>query len=561
MSSPQFDENTDTQPIKTQDGANLSQTVVPAEKEASELKRTEVMSSDTSTGQTSSKPAANKQPAKAQKASGKKTYTLGDFELLKEIGQGGMGKVYLAHQVSLDRDCALKVMSKELKERPGFVERFLREARSMAKIDHPHVVKCYAVGEERGKHFVAMELIDGQSMQDWVDEIGTLSIPDAVLIALICAEALQHAHDLNMIHRDIKPDNILVTKNGQVKVADLGLAKATDDDMSMTQTGHGLGTPHYMPPEQARDAKHVDSRCDIYALGCTLYHFVTGALPFAGDSVVELITNKEKGQFKPARQVNKQVPERLSLIIDKMMAKDPKHRHQSCEEVIKDLEKLGVAGESLSFIHSEKKTLLRRSSMPTQQVGGTQVQAGGATQKTSPADRTSAGSQKRRPSLKSQRTPRGDTAKGVQTSTEDLWYVKYTDSTGRVRMSKMTKPQIIQGLKSDKLSLQTKVARSSQGEFLPVGQIPVFEAEANKAVTRIAAARRENNLANAYAKIDRQYSRQKWWRLLARFKDGTLGIVGLIVWLIVAAAILIGGGGFLLIALKSIAVHYGLIDG
>jgi len=414
----------------------------------------------------------------------------------------------------------------------------------MAKIDHPHVVKCFAVGEERGKHYVAMELIDGQSMQDWIDEIGTLPIADAVLITLVCADALDHAHGLKMIHRDIKPDNILVTKTGLVKVADLGLAKATDDDMSMTQSGTGLGTPHYMPPEQARDAKHVDARCDIYALGCTLYHYITGALPFAGDSVVELITNKTKGQFKPARQINKQVPERLSLIIDKMMAKEPSHRYQTCAAVIKDLEALNLASESLSFVHSEKKTVLRRgSNMPTQRIGGTQVNEPA----TSPKKRSTHKPDRKQTTASSRRS--------TQETSGDVWYVKYTDSTGRIRTSKMTREQIRQGLKSDKLGLKTRVARSSKGEFLPVAQIPVFEADANKAVTRIQASRRENNTANAYAKIEKQYNRQKWWRLLGRFRDGTVGIVGLVVWLVV----ILGGGFFLLVALKSAAVHYGLM--
>ncbi|MGD9856658.1 MAG: serine/threonine protein kinase, partial [Planctomycetaceae bacterium] len=304
----------------------------------------------------------------------KKVTRLGDFEIRKQLGQGGMGKVYLAHQISLDRDCALKVMSHELAEKPGFVDRFIREARAMAKLDHPHVVKCYAVDEQEGKHFVAMELIDGQSMQDWLDELEALSVEDALHVILICADALEHAHSLNMIHRDIKPDNILVTKTGVVKVADLGLAKALDDDMSMTQSGTGLGTPHYMPPEQARDAKHVDARCDIYALGCTLYHFVTGKLPFAGDSVIALIKNKELGQFTSARRVNSQVPQRLDLIIDKMMAKDPKHRYGSCAEVIRDIESLNLAGASLSFIEADSKAVMRqRGGLPTARVGGAKL--------------------------------------------------------------------------------------------------------------------------------------------------------------------------------------------
>src|SRR5690606_28560226 len=339
--------------------ADLAETASTGGEGPPSLDRTHVMPVDAKTGG---------QPGKPLVASGKKmarkTYTLGDFELRKELGQGGMGKVYLAQQISLDRPCAVKVMSAELSKKPDFVERFIREARSMARLDHPNIVRCFAVGEEKGKHYVAMELIDGKSMQDWLNELGRLDVADAVLITLICADALQFAHAKNMVHRDIKPDNLLVTREGLVKVADLGLAKAIDEDMSMTQSGTGLGTPHYMPPEQARNAKHVDARCDIYALGCTLYHFLTGELPFRGETVLELITAKEKGQFKPASRLNPAVPERLDLIIDKMMARDPKHRYASCGEVIHDLERLGLAGETLSFASAEGAVPVRRRSSP-----------------------------------------------------------------------------------------------------------------------------------------------------------------------------------------------------
>ena len=145
----------------------------------------------------------------------------------------------------------LKTLSKELAKREDFVKRFLREARAMAKLDHPNAVKVYAVDSFRGIHFAAIEYIDGQSIQNWIDQIGLFSVGDAVHVAIVCAQALQHAHEQNMIHRDIKPDNILVTKKGVVKVADFGLAKVIDDDVSMTQSGTGLGTPLYMAPEQA----------------------------------------------------------------------------------------------------------------------------------------------------------------------------------------------------------------------------------------------------------------------------------------------------------------------
>ncbi|MFN6311170.1 MAG: serine/threonine protein kinase, partial [Planctomyces sp.] len=260
-----------------------------------------------------------------------KVTQLGDFALQRELGQGGMGKVFLARQVSLDRLVAVKTLSRELSKKEGFIARFEREARAMAKIDHPNVLKIYAVDSAHGIHFAAIEYVDGQSLQKWLDQLGRLSVGDAVHLAIRCAEALRYAHAENMVHRDIKPDNILLTKKGVVKVADFGLAKAMDDDVSMTQSGTGLGTPLYMAPEQARNAKHVDSRCDIYALGVTLYHMLTGQLPYTGKTTLEVIMAKEKGRYASARTLRPELSERLDMIVDKMMAKDPAQRYKSCE--------------------------------------------------------------------------------------------------------------------------------------------------------------------------------------------------------------------------------------
>jgi serine/threonine-protein kinase len=183
-----------------------------------------------------------------------------------------------------------------------------------------------------------------------------------------------YAHGLNLVHRDVKPDNILLTKKGVVKLADLGMVKTHDEDMSLTQTGHAVGTPWYMPLEQARNAKEIDGRSDIYALGCTLYAFLTGHPPFVGRTIVDVIKAKEVGTFPPARQSNSDVPERLDLIIAKMTAKSPTYRYQSCDEVTKDLESLGLASETLSFLN-EKPVDVEISPEEFEAVGQTRVTA------------------------------------------------------------------------------------------------------------------------------------------------------------------------------------------
>ncbi|WP_437223753.1 serine/threonine-protein kinase [Planctomicrobium sp. SH661] len=456
----------------------------------------------------------------------KKNTVLGDFELKKKLGQGGMGAVYLAHQISLDRDCALKVMAKELAAKPGFVERFVREARSMAKIDHPNVVRCYAVDQDKGLNFVAMELIDGRSMQDWLNQQKQLSVADALLVTIMIGEALHYAHELNMIHRDVKPDNILVTKKGMVKLSDLGLAKAVDEtELSLTQSGAGLGTPHYMAPEQARNAKHVDRRCDVYALGCTLYHFLTGKTPFAGGSLVELITNKEKGQFTAAHRVVPGIPERLSLMIDKAMAHDLKSRYQTCEEFINDLESLGLAGESLSFIAEDQRTAIRRRSSPSM-VTGT-----GMGNRTMPIPARGAQTPAAAPAPKATKTP-GTSLPGADVQ----WFVRYEEN-GKVKVAQMAVPAIMQSMKSDRFNEKAQASQHAKGPFIPLAQIPVFESEARKMLARRHSNARDTNLAAQYEKLAKQYDRRWIWHSLRRMMDGTLGIVGLMIWLAVIVAV------------------------
>lgn len=482
------------------------------------------------------KDAANSsQKDRTKSAKKKKTVQLGDFKLLKKLGQGGMGEVYLANQVSLDRKVAVKILSKEMAKKPGFVERFVRECRAMAKIDHPNAVKVYAADSDKGLNYVGIEYIDGQSMQDWIDKFETLSVGDAINVIMSCADALNHAHDLNLIHRDIKPDNILVTKKGVVKVADFGLAKALDDeDMSMTQSGTGLGTPLYMPPEQARDAKNVDHRTDIYALGCTFYYFLTGKLPFEGGSVLKLIVAKEKGQYPAARSLNAKVPEKLSLMIDKMIQKDPKHRYSSCAEIINDLDQLGLESEVLSFVDDPSGGTTSRSSRVRQRstVGSDSGRTSGVSL---PQFRTSA---------------EDATQKEAFAAAKDttIWYVRYVNKKGESQVKEMNTRQVQQGILAEVLDVKAQAQKKgTPGGFMPLAAHPEFQDLMKKRLAKTQQNVRGDNLKEQYAKLEKEQKRHNRWRWFKGITENVLGGFGLIIYLIVIAAVVFG-------------VYYGIVN-
>lgn len=446
----------------------------------------------------------------------------GDFELDKKLGQGGMGEVYLARQISLDRHVALKLLSKEMAKKKGFVERFEREAKSMGKFIHPNAVQVFAYGVTNNQHYLAIEFIDGQSMQKWMNQLGKLSVGDAVHIILRCADALRVAQqEHNMIHRDIKPDNILVTKKGIVKVADFGLAKAIgegdEEEMSLTQSGTGLGTPLYMAPEQARDAKSADKRTDIYALGITLYYFVTGKLPFGGDTVVKLIMAKEAGKYDNARKLNREVPEKLDLIIDKMIQKDKQHRYASCDELIEDLEALGLENAALSFLGgatTARRTVAAGSGQP----GKSNMSAVAKTSADIALEKTEQAAAK-------------DTA---------AWYVKHKNPKGQVVVTKMQAAQIQQMVKAELLDLKATARRGEKGEFLPLAQYPEFEDFIKKRVAKQSAQARGANMKEMYAKIEKEQKRRQIFRWIRDKVEGTLGGIGFLLYLAVIAAVLYG---------------------
>ncbi len=261
---------------------------------------------------------------------------LGEFEVLRELGRGGMGVVYEARETSLERTVALKVLPRYLSQDPEFVKRFEREARAVARLNHASIVTIYAVGEQSGRHFIAMEYVRGLSLAEIVRREGPLEPRHAVEIIMQAAGAIEEAHRQGIIHRDVKPENIMVDEDGRVKVLDFGLAKALVGATKLTTDGAALGTPHYMAPEQCKGGV-VDTRTDIYALGATLFELLTGRPPFDAETPLAVLYQITKRPFPKASSANPDVPPELDKILAKMVAKNPKKRYASARTLIQDL--------------------------------------------------------------------------------------------------------------------------------------------------------------------------------------------------------------------------------
>ncbi|MCX7804847.1 MAG: protein kinase [Planctomycetota bacterium] len=262
------------------------------------------------------------------------------FVILEQIGRGGMGIVYKARQENMDRIVALKVLSPALASDPKFVERFIREARASAKLNHPRIVQGIDVGRAGPTVFFAMEYVDGSSLARLIREKGAIEWREAVRIAIQVAEALEHAHKVGMVHRDIKPDNILLTSRGDVKVVDLGLAKKIDssgDNPDLTQAGKTVGTPYYISPEQARGDHNIDIRTDIYSLGATLYAAITGHPLFPDRAGVHAMVAHLTDTAPSPRLEKADVPESLVRVMARMLAKSPADRYSTPSEAAAEL--------------------------------------------------------------------------------------------------------------------------------------------------------------------------------------------------------------------------------
>ncbi|MGH3144590.1 MAG: Stk1 family PASTA domain-containing Ser/Thr kinase, partial [Rubrobacter sp.] len=284
------------------------------------------------------------------------------YRIVKPLGSGGMADVFLAHDDVLDRDVALKVMSMRYASDDEFVERFKREAQSAAALSHPNIVSIFDRGEaEDGTYYIAMEYLPGGTLKDRILKRGALPPRTAAAVALQMAEALRAAHEREVVHRDIKPHNILITGTGDVKVTDFGIARAASSS-TMTRTGHILGTAHYISPEQAM-GEPVGPASDLYSLGVVLYEMLTGELPFDADTPIGIAMKHVNGHLRPPQAVNPSVPDGINAITLRLLAKHPEDRYASDAELMEDLERV-LAGLEPAGATTEMMTHPMAAVMP-----------------------------------------------------------------------------------------------------------------------------------------------------------------------------------------------------
>lgn len=268
--------------------------------------------------------------------------TLGQFRIVEQIGAGGMATVFKAYQPVLDRYVAVKVLPDYHARDPIFKERFLREARSVAKLDHPNIVQIYLFGEEESITYIVMQYVDGGTLKDKLRQVGALPASDALKFVIQAAEGLGAAHENGIIHRDVKPANMLLRKDGHLLLSDFGIVKILEGTTNLTRVGTGIGTPQYMSPEQGT-GQPVDASSDIYSLGIVLFHCLTGRVPFNADSPLT-ITVKHLNEPLPVEFLHHVgVPAQIEQIILKMCAKSPPERYQSTNEVIRELVRAAAA--------------------------------------------------------------------------------------------------------------------------------------------------------------------------------------------------------------------------
>jgi len=263
------------------------------------------------------------------------------YKILGKLGAGAMAVVYKGKQLSLNRSVAIKVLPRRFSENPEYVQRFYKEGQAAGKLNHPNIVQAIDVGEAGGYHYFVMEYVEGKTIADDIANGHIFGEIEAIEIIIQVCHALQHAHAHGLVHRDVKPKNIMINTQGVVKLADMGLARETTDiEAAQSEEGKAYGTPYYIAPEQIRGKIDIDGRADIYGLGATFYHMVTGRVPFTGDDSAEIMKRHLREKLIPPDHINTTLSAGVSEVIEIMMAKRREDRYNNVEELLLDLEAL-----------------------------------------------------------------------------------------------------------------------------------------------------------------------------------------------------------------------------
>jgi serine/threonine-protein kinase len=282
----------------------------------------------------------------------------GRYEIIEELGKGGMGKVYRAEDKKIKEEVALKLIKTEIASDKKTIERFSNELKMARKIAHRNVCRMYDLGEEKGTHFITMEYVPGEDLKRLVRKVGQFSAGKTISIAKQVCEGLAEAHRLGVVHRDLKPQNIMVDEDGNARIMDFGIARSVKGK-GITGAGVMIGTPEYMSPEQA-EVKEVDQRSDIYSLGVILYEMVTGRVPFEGETPLSIAMKHKSEMPKDPRELNSQIPEDLSRVILRCLEKDKEKRYQSAGEVQSELENIEKGIPTTERIIPKRKTITSR---------------------------------------------------------------------------------------------------------------------------------------------------------------------------------------------------------
>ena len=262
------------------------------------------------------------------------------YKVIEKIGVGGMADVYRGYDELLGRTVAIKILHANFASDEGFVGRFKREAQNAGRLSHPNIVNMYDVGYDQGYHYIVMEYVEGQTLKEYIQERGKLSVDEAVKFAVAIAEGLEHAHAMGIVHCDIKPHNMLITKSGRLKVTDFGIARAMNSQNTMMYTNSVMGSAHYLSPEQA-SGKAIDGSTDIYSLGVVLYEMLTGRVPYEADTPIAVALKHVKDKLIPPTRYNPSIPPLLESVVMKALHKKPADRYRSVSEMIGDLRMSG----------------------------------------------------------------------------------------------------------------------------------------------------------------------------------------------------------------------------